>query len=180
MPRGLTVCWTHITPPPLCHELSYSTVQADANVEVSVLEHGEHVIAASGELHMERCLKDLMERFAPGSWAPLCHRPVGCISLCHEPVREEAVIFTCATCLRVTCSPVGMYSRCLRAVPYRQQSHVHYITQVSGSASTRPSCPCERPWCLPPVFLPQYTLVARLRGYCSEWLACWPCTSLDE
>jgi ribosome assembly protein 1 len=39
--------------------------QADATVEVYVQETGEHVIAAAGELHLERCLRDLTEVFAP-------------------------------------------------------------------------------------------------------------------
>jgi len=40
--------------------------QADPNVEVRVQDTGEHVIVASGELHLERCLLDLREQFAPG------------------------------------------------------------------------------------------------------------------
>lgn len=38
--------------------------QADPCVEVLVQENGEHVIVTAGELHLERCLKDLRERFA--------------------------------------------------------------------------------------------------------------------
>ncbi|WFD32307.1 Cytoplasmic GTPase/eEF2-like protein (ribosomal biogenesis) [Malassezia sp. CBS 17886] len=38
--------------------------QADPCVEVTVLDNGEHVILTAGELHLERCLKDLRERFA--------------------------------------------------------------------------------------------------------------------
>ncbi|KAK7516443.1 P-loop containing nucleoside triphosphate hydrolase protein [Phyllosticta citriasiana] len=38
--------------------------QADPCVEYEVLESGEHVILTAGELHLERCLKDLRERFA--------------------------------------------------------------------------------------------------------------------
>lgn len=38
--------------------------QADPCVEVFVQETGEHVIVCAGELHLERCLKDLRERFA--------------------------------------------------------------------------------------------------------------------
>jgi len=38
--------------------------RADAFVEVSVMETGEHVIAAAGEVHLERCIADLKERFA--------------------------------------------------------------------------------------------------------------------
>lgn len=33
-------------------------------MEVLVQETGEHVILTAGELHLERCLKDLRERFA--------------------------------------------------------------------------------------------------------------------
>ncbi|OZJ03843.1 hypothetical protein BZG36_04304 [Bifiguratus adelaidae] len=38
--------------------------QADPCVEVMIQETGEHVILTAGELHLERCLKDLRERFA--------------------------------------------------------------------------------------------------------------------
>jgi len=38
--------------------------QADAAVIYEQLESGEHVIVTAGELHLERCLKDLRERFA--------------------------------------------------------------------------------------------------------------------
>lgn len=38
--------------------------QADPCVEVRLQESGEHVILTAGELHLERCLKDLRERFA--------------------------------------------------------------------------------------------------------------------
>ncbi|KAI9790730.1 MAG: Cytoplasmic GTPase/eEF2-like protein (ribosomal biogenesis) [Peltula sp. TS41687] len=39
-------------------------VQSDPAAEYEVLESGEHVIVTAGELHLERCLKDLRERFA--------------------------------------------------------------------------------------------------------------------
>ncbi|KAK3077602.1 hypothetical protein LTS18_009796, partial [Coniosporium uncinatum] len=39
-------------------------VQSDPCAEYEVLESGEHVILTAGELHLERCLKDLRERFA--------------------------------------------------------------------------------------------------------------------
>ncbi|XP_022107029.1 elongation factor-like GTPase 1 [Acanthaster planci] len=38
--------------------------QADPCVEVLVQETGEHVIVAAGEVHLERCLDDLRDRFA--------------------------------------------------------------------------------------------------------------------
>lgn len=38
--------------------------QADPAVIYEQLESGEHVILTAGELHLERCLKDLQERFA--------------------------------------------------------------------------------------------------------------------
>lgn len=38
--------------------------QADPCVEVLVQDNGEHVIMTAGELHLERCLRDLRERFA--------------------------------------------------------------------------------------------------------------------
>lgn len=37
---------------------------SDPCVEVSVLESGEHILATAGELHLERCIRDLKERFA--------------------------------------------------------------------------------------------------------------------
>mmetsp|Transcript_36629 Transcript_36629/g.56833 ORF Transcript_36629/g.56833 Transcript_36629/m.56833 type:complete len:926 (+) Transcript_36629:8-2785(+) len=39
--------------------------QADSSVEVFVQESGEHVINAAGEMHLERCLRDLQDMFAP-------------------------------------------------------------------------------------------------------------------
>ncbi|XP_027160235.1 elongation factor-like GTPase 1 [Coffea eugenioides] len=38
--------------------------RADPFVEVAVSARGEHVLAAAGEVHLERCIKDLKERFA--------------------------------------------------------------------------------------------------------------------
>ncbi|KAF2489851.1 putative ribosome biogenesis protein Ria1 [Lophium mytilinum] len=38
--------------------------QSDPCAEYEVLQSGEHVILTAGELHLERCLKDLRERFA--------------------------------------------------------------------------------------------------------------------
>ncbi|KAL2311779.1 GTPase Ria1 [Schizosaccharomyces pombe] len=38
--------------------------QADPCVQIAVEENGEHVIMCAGEIHLERCLKDLRERFA--------------------------------------------------------------------------------------------------------------------
>jgi ribosome assembly protein 1 len=38
--------------------------QSDPCAEYEVLDSGEHVILTAGELHLERCLKDLRERFA--------------------------------------------------------------------------------------------------------------------
>ncbi|CAG8439651.1 10899_t:CDS:10 [Ambispora gerdemannii] len=38
--------------------------QADPCVEILVQETGEHVILTAGEVHLERCLKDLKDRFA--------------------------------------------------------------------------------------------------------------------
>eukprot|EP01133_Synstelium_polycarpum_P003418 gene3418-3883_t len=49
--------------PKLIHGLKMLN-QADPLVEVYVQESGEHVIVASGELHLERCLNDLKETFA--------------------------------------------------------------------------------------------------------------------
>lgn len=40
--------------------------QADPAVETYISAKGEHVVAANGELHLERCLKDLREVFAKG------------------------------------------------------------------------------------------------------------------
>jgi len=53
---------------PLQHDLLVHGLQllnrADPSVEVKIQETGEHVILASGEMHLERCLKDLRELFA--------------------------------------------------------------------------------------------------------------------
>ncbi|KAK1263000.1 hypothetical protein QJS04_geneDACA009406 [Acorus gramineus] len=38
--------------------------RADPFVEVTVSSRGEHVLAAAGEVHLERCVKDLKDRFA--------------------------------------------------------------------------------------------------------------------
>ena len=38
--------------------------QSDPCAQYEILESGEHVILTAGELHLERCLKDLRERFA--------------------------------------------------------------------------------------------------------------------
>ena len=38
--------------------------QSDPCAKYEILENGEHVILTAGELHLERCLKDLRERFA--------------------------------------------------------------------------------------------------------------------
>lgn len=38
---------------------------ADGNIETYVDESGEYVIVACGELHIERCINDLQERFCP-------------------------------------------------------------------------------------------------------------------
>ncbi|KAI9082324.1 hypothetical protein K1719_035747 [Acacia pycnantha] len=38
--------------------------RADPFVEVTVSARGEHVLAAAGEVHLERCVKDLKERFS--------------------------------------------------------------------------------------------------------------------
>ena len=38
--------------------------QSDPCAQYEVLESGEHIILTAGELHLERCLKDLRERFA--------------------------------------------------------------------------------------------------------------------
>ncbi|KAK7310242.1 hypothetical protein RJT34_07634 [Clitoria ternatea] len=38
--------------------------RADPFVEVTVSARGEHVLAAAGEVHLERCINDLKERFA--------------------------------------------------------------------------------------------------------------------
>lgn len=38
--------------------------QADANVQISLTDMGEHILVTAGEVHLERCLKDLKETFA--------------------------------------------------------------------------------------------------------------------
>ncbi|RXK40834.1 ribosome assembly protein 1 [Tremella mesenterica] len=56
--------------------------QADPCAEYFVQETGEHVILTAGELHLERCLKDLRERFAKCAIQPSA--PI-------VPFRETAV-----------------------------------------------------------------------------------------
>ena len=38
--------------------------QADANVRVLMSDRGEHLLATAGEVHLERCLRDLRETYA--------------------------------------------------------------------------------------------------------------------
>eukprot|EP00095_Tigriopus_kingsejongensis_P009706 snap_masked-scaffold115_size343722-processed-gene-0.4 protein:Tk09706 transcript:snap_masked-scaffold115_size343722-processed-gene-0.4-mRNA-1 annotation:"elongation factor tu gtp-binding domain-containing protein 1" len=38
--------------------------QADANVQVQITDKGEHILVTAGEVHLERCLRDLTETFA--------------------------------------------------------------------------------------------------------------------
>jgi len=40
--------------------------QSDPAVRISITSTGEHLIETAGELHLERCLRDLKERFAKG------------------------------------------------------------------------------------------------------------------
>ncbi|CAD6890782.1 unnamed protein product [Tilletia controversa] len=49
--------------PKLVHGLKLLN-QADPCAETYIQETGEHVLAGAGELHLERCLRDLRERFA--------------------------------------------------------------------------------------------------------------------
>ncbi len=51
--------------------------RADPFVEVSLLETGEHLLGAAGEVHLETCVKDLKERFAK------VELQVGCFPLSH-------------------------------------------------------------------------------------------------
>ena len=39
-------------------------LQADANVRVHLTDKGEHVLVTAGEVHLERCLRDLRETYA--------------------------------------------------------------------------------------------------------------------
>ena len=38
--------------------------QADANVQVFLNEKGEHILMTAGEVHLERCIRDLKETYA--------------------------------------------------------------------------------------------------------------------
>ncbi|CAB4062498.1 RIA1 [Lepeophtheirus salmonis] len=38
--------------------------QADANVQILITDKGEHLLITAGEVHLERCLKDLRETYA--------------------------------------------------------------------------------------------------------------------
>ena len=40
--------------------------QADANVQVYVTDKGEHILVTAGEVHLERCVRDLKETYAKG------------------------------------------------------------------------------------------------------------------
>ena len=39
--------------------------RADPSVEFFVTKHGENVLSTCGEVHLEKCLKDLSDDFAP-------------------------------------------------------------------------------------------------------------------
>lgn len=76
--------------------LSSDLWQADPCVEVSVADNGELHLAALGELHLERCLNDLEQRFA---------RVAVHVSLRdgpndHDPLSSLPNITSCITCLR--------------------------------------------------------------------------------
>ena len=43
---------------------SFVPLQADANVRVHLTDKGEHVLVTAGEVHLERCLRDLRETYA--------------------------------------------------------------------------------------------------------------------
>ena len=38
--------------------------QADANVRIHLTDKGEHILVTAGEVHLERCLRDLKETYA--------------------------------------------------------------------------------------------------------------------
>lgn len=40
--------------------------QADQNVEIALQDTGEYVLVVSGELHLERCIRDLKDKYAKG------------------------------------------------------------------------------------------------------------------
>ena len=40
--------------------------QADANVQIYVTDKGEHILVTAGEVHLERCVRDLKETYAKG------------------------------------------------------------------------------------------------------------------
>ena len=40
--------------------------QADANVQMSITDKGEHILVTAGEVHLERCVRDLKETYAKG------------------------------------------------------------------------------------------------------------------
>nr|GFA00586.1 elongation factor-like GTPase 1 [Tanacetum cinerariifolium] len=65
--------------------------RADPFVEISVSARGEHVLAAIGEVHLERCIKDLKDMFAkvdlvvspPLVSIILCVFSIPCACMCH-------------------------------------------------------------------------------------------------
>lgn len=40
--------------------------QADANVQVELTDKGEHILVTAGQVHLERCVRDLAEEYAKG------------------------------------------------------------------------------------------------------------------
>ena len=49
---------------PSSNHLQALIFQADANVRVHLTDKGEHVLVTAGEVHLERCLRDLRETYA--------------------------------------------------------------------------------------------------------------------
>ena len=73
--------------------------QSDPCATYEVLESGEHVMLTAGELHLERCLKDLKERFAR------CDIQVGEPTV---PYRESLVSSTDINPLKEDSTPRGL------------------------------------------------------------------------
>ncbi|KAJ3747032.1 translation elongation factor 2 [Lentinula detonsa] len=93
--------------------------QADPCVETFQMDGGEWVIGGAGELHLERCLKDLRERFAKVE----IHKSKPIVPFRETAVRESAVQFGSGSTggptgtISSSTSPNGIIQFTIRCVP---------------------------------------------------------------
>ena len=90
--------------------------RADPFVEVSVMESGEHVLGAAGEVHLETCIKDLQTRFARVELQVcvcVCRVCVGvmvcvvCFQTCRRALHEWSCRCVCL-CVQGLCGCYGL------------------------------------------------------------------------